>query len=448
MTSLVAWRGLSAVTLAFGIFGQAAAQTEIELWHALSGATGDQLTQLVERFNGSQPAYRLVPVFKGGQEETVKAGLQAQRAGRAPHILQVDDALTESVLSTRTAFRPVFQVMQEAREPLDAGSFLKAVSERFSDNRGRLYSVPLNTATPVLFYNKDAFAQAGLDPEDPPRTWLKVQEAALKLVDHEHGSVYCGYTTDWPAWIHIENLLAWHDEPLSERSQAPRGAREKLILNARLMMRHIGLLSSWVKSGIFTYYGRRSEGESKFAEGECGILTASSSSYAEIVEKAQFNLGVSPLPFHDDFPGAPFSTLVGGGSLWVMAGKKSAEYKGVAKFLAYLSRPEVQAQWHQATGFLPATAAAFELGSRHGFYTRNPGIDVPVRQVHGSTLHLRAKRTRGHHASWLRAIADEELEAVWQGRKTPKQALDDVVERGNRLLQLTASRRDRPAASR
>jgi len=147
-------------------------------------------------------------------------------------------------------------------------------------------------------------------------------------------------------------------------------------------------------------------------------------------------------------PGAPFHTLVGGGSLWVMSGNKKAEYKGVAKFLSFLSQPEVQAQWHQATGFLPAIAEAFELGDRQGYYQINPGIDVPVRQVHGTVLHQRVKRERNGHAAWLRSIADEELEAVWAQRKTPKQALDDAVERGNRLLQTLATRRPRAPAVR
>lgn len=437
-------RLLCAATLGLGFAAHAPAQTNIVLWHALSGATGDQLLQLVERFNASQSAYQIVPVYKGSEQDTVKAGLEAQRAGNPPHILQIDELAADAALQARNAFRPVYQVMQEAREPLKPGLYVKAVSERFSDAQGRLVSLPFNTATPVLFYNRDVFATAGLDPDDPPRTWMKVQQAALKLMDSQ--SVNCAYTTDAPAWVHVENLLAWHNEPLSERGS--RGMQEKLVFNARLLMRHIGLLSSWVKSGLFSYYGRRNEGEMKFAEGECAMLTGSSSSYGDIVQKARFRLGVSPLPFHDDFPGAPFHTLVGGGSLWVMSGSKKAEYKGVAKFLSFLSQPEVQAQWHQATGFLPAIAEAFELGDRQGYYQINPGIDVPVRQVHGTVPHQRVKRERNGHAAWLRSIADEELEAVWAQRKTPKQALDDAVERGNRLLQTLATRRPRAPAVR
>jgi sn-glycerol 3-phosphate transport system substrate-binding protein len=343
------------------------------------------------------------------------------------------------VAGAASAFRPAFQVMQEAREPLNTKAYLESVSERVSDERGRFLSIPLDMSTPVLFYNKDAFAEVGLDPNDPPRTWMKVQEASLKLAE----SYFCTYTSDRPAWVHIENLLSWHNEPLSERGTG-RAPQEKLVFNGRLVMKHVGLLMSWVKSGLFSNFSRSGEAQAKFNEGECAMMTAASSVYADVVQKAQFKFGVSPLPFHDEFPGAPFSTLVSGGSLWAMAGKKAPEYRGVARFFAFLSQPEVQAQWHQATGFLPATTEAFELSARQGFYEQRPGIDVAVRQVHGKMLN-RARKDRSMHAAWLRPIANQELEDVWAARKTPKEGIDETVERGNRELQLKAARNSKEA---
>jgi sn-glycerol 3-phosphate transport system substrate-binding protein len=408
------------------------AATDIELWHSLGGPAGDQLVQLTQRFNESQNEYRINASFKGGHDETLKAGLEAQKAGRGPHLLHVEETDVDALTKARSSLRPVYQVMQEAREPLNSKTFIPAIGDRFSDEQGRLTSLPFDVTTPVLFYNRDAFVEAGLDPEDPPRTWMKVQEAALKLSE----SYFCTYTTDQPTWVHIENLLARHNEPLAERNG--RNAQEKLVFNGRLVMKHVGLLMSWVKSRLFTYFGPGPEAVAKFSEGDCAMLTSASSSYAEIARKAQFKLGITQLPFHDEFPGAPYSTLVGGGSLWVMAGKKAPEYRGVARFLAYVSRPEVQAQWHQATGFLPVSEQAFELSSREGFYDKNPGIDVGVRQIHGKMLN-RARPDRSMPAAWLRTIGDEELADVWAARKTPKEGVDNTVERGNKQLQLMTS---------
>jgi sn-glycerol 3-phosphate transport system substrate-binding protein len=433
---------LRVATVTIGVLAAvpASAVTQLELWHALSGPAGDHITQLAHRFNESQTEYRVVATFKGGHEETLKAGLDAQRAGRAPHMLHIEDADSDAVAQARAAFRPVYQVMQEAREPLSPKKYMEAVSERFSDEQGRLVSLPLNVATPVLFYNREAFIEAGLDPDDPPRTWMKLQEVALKLAE----SYECTYTTDRPTWVHIENLLALHNEPLSERT-AGRNAQDRLVFNGRLVMKHVGLLMSWVKSRLFTYFGPGGQAEAKFIEGECAMFTSASSAYANIAQKSKFKFGVSPLPFHDEFPGAPFTTLVGGGSLWVMTGKKAPEYRGVARFFTYLSQPEVQAEWHQATGFLPVSPDAFDLTAKQGFYEKNPGVDVPVRQVHGKMLN-RARKERVTPAAWLRGIGDQELEDVWAARKTPKEGVDNTVERGNKQLQLMSARRT-PAAN-
>jgi sn-glycerol 3-phosphate transport system substrate-binding protein len=200
-------------------------------------------------------------------------------------------------------------------------------------------------------------------------------------------------------------------------------------------MRHVSLMTAWTKGKIFSYSGRRDEGERRFARGECSMLTASSASYGNLVRDAKFEFTVLPLPHYDDVNAAPYNTLMGGASLWAMNGK-SAELKGVARFFAYLSRPEVQAQWHQATGYLPITRAAYELTAKSGYYDRNPGSDVALREL------LDAKRTPqpfsrgirlGNHLM-IRAVVDEELEKAWAAVKPPKQALDDAVERGNDLL--------------
>jgi sn-glycerol 3-phosphate transport system substrate-binding protein len=126
---------------------------------------------------------------------------------------------------------------------------------------------------------------------------------------------------------------------------------------------------------------------------------------------------------------------MGGAGLWVMSGKKAAEERGVAKFFAFLAQPAVQAAWHQSTGYLPISRAAYDLTRNQGFYERNPGTDVAVRQMmhNGGPADYSRGIRLGNHAR-IRAILDEELEAVWAGNKLPKAALDQAVERGNVLL--------------
>jgi sn-glycerol 3-phosphate transport system substrate-binding protein len=410
------------------------AATELQLWHSLEGAGAAELERIAESFNASQADYRVVPSYKGGSRDALAAAVAAQRSGQGPHVVQVDDNAVPLAEESPRSFAPLYQVMAEAGMPLRTSTFVSALEERFTDDRGRLLSLPFNASTPVLYYNRDVFKAAGLDPEKPPRTWAEVQAAALQILDT--AAAPCAYTTDAPGWVHMENVLSQHNEPLS----SGQGAASRLVFNGHLLVLHVGMLSSWVSSGLFNYFGG-GEAEQRFASGECGMLTGASNSVADIQRKAEFRVAMAALPVHADRPMT--DTLVPrSGSLWITAGKKKAEYAGVAKFFAFLSKPEIQAQWHQATGFLPTTVAGFELTRKQGYYDRHPGADIPMHGMHamkGTHRHAGPRFAHMLTTARLRPILDEELEAVWGKRsKTPKEALDDAVERGNKLLKTAA----------
>jgi sn-glycerol 3-phosphate transport system substrate-binding protein len=229
-------------------------------------------------------------------------------------------------------------------------------------------------------------------------------------------------------------MSAWHNEEFATGHNGMDGADTRLAFNRGLMVRWISMLSSWLKAGYFSYSGRENEGEARFASGECAMLTSSSASYAQLLGRARFDVGVAQLPYYDDFSAAPQNTLVGGSGLWVIAGRTSGEYRGVARFLAYLARADVQAQWHQKTGYLPLTAAAYELGRAQGFYAANPGQEIAVRQLMGKSPTRDTMGIRLAQLQRIRGIIDEELESVWVGKKTPLDALNTAVERGNLLL--------------
>ncbi|HKO87520.1 MAG TPA: sn-glycerol-3-phosphate ABC transporter substrate-binding protein UgpB [Burkholderiales bacterium] len=408
------------------------AATELSFWHSMEGALGEALVETTDRFNASQNEYKVVPIYKGSYEETLGSGLSAQKTGNGPDILQVYEIGTANMMSARNLIRPVHQVLSEAGVQLESNSLGPAVSSYYSDARGNLMSLPFNVSTPVMFYNRSLFQKAGLDPNKPLTTWYDVQTALLKL--QENGS-RCGLTTTWPAWVLIENTLAWHSEEFATRNNGFDGLDAQLSFNTRLAIRHISLLTSWLKSGIFTYAGRRDEGEALFLKGDCGLLMTSSASYANLKQNASFDFGMMMLPYYDDINKAPYNTSIGGASLWAMAGKKPAEYRGIAKFFAFLAEPENQARWHQRTGYLPLSRVAFEITKKSGYYDAFPGIDSSIRQLTNAgkpTAHSRGVRL-GNQAM-VRDILDEELEKVWAFTKPPKQGLDDAVKRGNEAL--------------
>ena len=421
---------LAAAGLLLTIAASAQAVTEIAWWHSMTGALGDRVTGLADQFNKSQSEYKVNAVYKGNYDESMATAIAAYRAGNAPNVLQVFEVGTATMMYSKGAIMPVSDLMKAAGEKFDPSVYVPAVAGYYTSPKGELVSFPFNSSTTVFYYNKDMFAKAGLDVNKPPVTWQDVLVAAAKL---KANGEKCAYTTGWQSWVHLENFSAWHNVEFASKNNGFGGLDARLKFNSPLHIRHIENMANWARQGYFTYAGRKNEPEAKFFSGECGMLTSSSAAYGNIAKNAKFKFAVSPLPYYADVPGAPQNTIIGGASLWAMSGKKPIEYKAVAKFYKFLSQPEVQAKWHQETGYLPITTAAYELTKKSGFYEKNPGTDVSVQQMIVKTT-AKSRGIRLGSFAQIRTVIDEELENVWAGKKTAKEALDTAVKRGDELL--------------
>ena len=421
-----------AAALAVGILATTAeAATEIQWWHSMTGALGDRVNSLADRFNQSQSDYKIVPVFKGTYPESMAAAIAAYRAKNPPAIVQVFEVGTATMMASKGAIKPVYQVMADAGEKFDPKAYVPAVAGYYTNPKGQMLSFPFNSSTTVFYYNKDAFEKAGIDPNRAPATWAEVVADAAKI--KASGALPCAYTTGWQSWVQLESFSAWHNVPFATEQNGFAGNHPKLVFNGPLQVRHIADMQEWAKKGYFSYAGRKNEPEAKFFSGECAMLTSSSAAYGNIVKNAKFKFAVSPLPYYADVTGAPQNTIIGGASLWVMGGKSKEEYKAVAKFLTFLSQPGLQAEWHQATGYLPITMAAYDLTKNSGFYDKNPGTDVSVKQMIVKTTD-KSRGVRLGNFLQIRDIIDEELENVWNGKKSAKEALDAAVTRGNEQI--------------
>jgi len=411
-----------------GAAGPAGAATEIQWWHAMGGALGERVNEIAENFNRAQSDYVLVASFKGSYPETMTAGIAAFRSGEPPHILQVFEVGTATMMGAEGAVKPVQELMQEAGYAFDPKTYLGAVAGYYTTTDGRMLSMPFNSSTPVLYYNKEAFEKAGLDPADPPETWPEVGEYAAKIVAAGYP---CGFSTAWQSWIHLENFSAWHDVPFGTKENGFAGVDTEFTFNSPLHVKHIRQLADWQKDKIFVYGGRRNLGNAKFTSGECGMYTESSAGYAGFKAGAEFEFGTANLPYWPDAAGAPQNTIIGGSSLWVMAGHGDEDYKGVAAFFNFLSLPMVQAYWHANTGYVPITTAAYELMQKLKFYEDYPGRDIPILQLGAKPPTANSKGLRFGNFAQVRDIVYEELEAIWAGDKTAQQGLDAAVARGN-----------------
>ncbi len=422
---------LSAAVLAAAMATPALAQTDIQWWHSMGGALGEWVNDLAKDFNASQKEYRIVPTFKGSYDESMTAAIAAFRSGNAPHILQVFEVGTATMMASKNAIVPVGKVMQDAGLKFDQNAYVPAVAGYYTAPNGQMLSFPFNSSTPVFHYNKDAFKAAGLDPEKPPTTWPEVALTAAKLKASGHK---CPFTTSWISWTQLETFSAWHNTEFATKGNGMRGTDTRLSFNSPLHVRHIENLANMAKSGLFVYKGRGNAADATFVSGECAMITASSALYGNIKRNAKFQAGIGTLPYYPDTPGTPQNTVIGGASLWVMAGKKPEEYKGVAQFFSHLSKAEEAAKSHQRTGYLPVTKAAYELTEKSGFYKQNPGTDVSVEQMIRKTTD-KSRGIRLGNFVQIRTIIDEEMEQVWRGAKQPKEALDAAVQRGNEQLE-------------
>jgi sn-glycerol 3-phosphate transport system substrate-binding protein len=411
---------------------QAGAVTEIQFWHSMTGKLGDKVGEIAQKFNATQADWKVVPVYKGQYDESMAAAIAAYRAGNPPQIVQVFEVGTATMMAAKGAVKPVYQLMAESGEKFDPKAFVGAVYGYYSDTQGRLLSMPFNSSSQVLYINDDAFKKAGLDPAKPPRTWPEVEQAAEKL---KASGAACAFTTGWQSWVQLESFSAWHNVPVATKDNGFGGLDTRLQWNEPLKVKHIQMLGDWSKRGLFTYAGRKDEPLAKFTSGDCAMITTSSGSYANIKANSKFNWRVARLPYWPDVAGAPQNTIIGGATLWVLTQKDPAVYKGIARFFTFLSSPEVQADWHQSTGYVPITVAAYELTKSQGFYEKNPGSDIAISELNNKPPTGNSKGVRFGNFVEIRNINDEELEQVWSGQKTAKQALDEAVRRGNEQLE-------------
>lgn len=385
-----------------------AAPMEVELSHQFGQVGEERLQKLVERFNGEQKGV------------TVKVVRQAE--GGIPSVMNLvrrQDVV--EYVAAKESFKPLYQVMADAKEPFKSNEISPDLRAGVTDEKGRFVALPVAYSTPVLFYNKNAFRKAGLDPEKAPATWWEMQETAGKLLD---SGVKCPYTTAWPVWIHIDNVSALSGVPVA----TPKG---ELAFNSLPQVKHIAMMATWYKARYMHIFGRKNEANQHFLNGECAMITTDAWVHTELREAQGVELGVAPLPHHDDVFGGRQHTLADGASLWIANGHKPQEYKAAAKFVSFLMAKDTQVEMSRTYGQLPLGPGGRTAARGKVMRDREQVFEIAYASLkgEGSTHPLRISGIDP-----VRIILDEELEAVWADKKPAKAALDLAVQRGNAVL--------------
>ena len=407
---------------------------KVTFWHAMNGRLGEVLEGMCAGFNKAQGEVEIVPVFKGTYPETLTAAIAAWRAGQAPHLVQMFEVGTGSMLAAGPAVLQTWKLIEETGAKIDPSDYVDAVKGYYSLPDGKLASMPFNSSTPVMWYNKDAFEKAGLDPEKAPGTWPEVVAAARAI--KAKGATPTASTSSWFSWVQLECYAAMHDLPFATLENGYQGLGTELLVNKPAFVKQMSRIVEMSKEGLFKYAGRDNAPDPLFASGEAAIAFMSSGLRAGVSRDAKFKWAEAMLPYDPEVIPAPLNSVIGGASLWTMTAPKrtAAEYKGVASFLKYIAQPEQDAAWHQQTGYVPVTHAGYALSKKEGFYDKNPMADIPIQELARGHVTANSKGFRLGRMPEIRNIIYEETERALQGQVSAQGALDNVVSRGNKVL--------------
>ncbi|NTV71236.1 MAG: extracellular solute-binding protein [Azonexaceae bacterium] len=384
-----------------------AVSAEFELAHNLGAAGEERLQAIVDRFNKeSGSTMKLVRLEKGDK----------------PAVLNLMRRYDMSdILSQPKQFVPLHEMMTKAGEPLKFGELSGDLKAGVVDAKGKVVALPVLYSTPVLFYNKNAFRKAKLNPDQPPKTWFEMQGMLDKLQDAGYA---CPYTSSWPVWVHVDNVSAVSGVP----AMSEKGV---LTFNGLPQVKHLAMMATWTKANYFKLFGRRNEASAKFHEGECAMITTDSREHVDFHDAKGVELGVAAMPYHDDVYGGRQSSLADGASLWVGAGRTPAQYKQAAKFVSFMLSPEMQIEMVRVYGGLPMTSVARAAVRSKLLKDDDKTLEIAYASLNGNGS---KPAVRVANIDAVRIITNEEMEAVWDDKKPAKAALDNSVSRGNAVL--------------
>lgn len=418
---------MAAATSAF-VAGGALAQTEITFWHAMGGQLGETVNEIAKRFNESQSDVVLTPVYKGGYEDTLTATIAAFRAGEQPHIVQVFDAGSATIIGATGAVVPVADLIQQAGIAFDAEDYISGVRYFYADSDGKMVGMPFNSSSPIMYYNTAALEAAGVEP---PKTWEEFETIAPKLVE----AGYIPLAQSHTPWIFTENFHSRHNLPFATNNNGFDGAEgTKILVNNDAIKLHFTKLKEWLDKGWYGYYGAGwGDNQAPFEKGEVAIWLGSSGSFGGLKNSVDFDFSATFLPYWEAITTEPKQTFIGGAALFAMSGKSDDENKATAKFFEFLTSTDVQTFWHKETGYVPITTAAYEAAKAEGYYDEVPQAEVGIQQLSLPSGDWSKGYRMGFYVQ-IRDVMNREYGRIFAGETDVETAFSVIEEEGNKLL--------------
>lgn len=409
------------------------AATELQWWHAMGGALGETVNKIAENYNASQDEYVIIPTYKGGYEDTMTAGIAAFRAKQQPNIIQIFDAGAATIINAPGATIPVADLMEKYGAGFDIEDYIEGVRYFYADSEGKMIGMPFNSSTPLLYFNKEAFAAAGIT--DAPATWEEFEAMAPKLKE----AGYIALAQSHSPWILSENFHSRHNLQMATGNNGYDTTDVKILYNNDNMKMHWGKMKEWLDEDYYGFYGRAwGDNQDAFVQKKVAMWMGSSGSFGGLKKSTDFEFGTAFLPYWKSIIDEPKGTFIGGAALFAMTGKTDEEYKGVADFFAFMTNPENQVFWHKETGYVPITTAAYGLAKEQGYYNEAPDAEIGILQLSQPG----GEWTKGYRLGYYVQIRDvmySKFDDIFSGKSTVDEAFGEMEEESNKLLERFAA---------
>ncbi|SCX21077.1 extracellular solute-binding protein [Agrobacterium rosae] len=418
---------MAAMAITFSATSSMAA-TNITWWHGMGGRNGEVINEVSQKFNAAQSACAITPVSKGSYEEALASGIAAFRSGEQPNILQVFDAGAATIINAKGAVIPAEDIITKAGYKFDREAFIPGVRSFFAAADGKFVGMPFNSSAPIMYFNTEALKKAGVEA---PKTWEEFEAVAPKL--KEAGFIPLVQTQ--LTWEFTENFFSRNNLQFATNNNGYDSVVDtKLKVTDPNLVMMFDKLKSWKDQGYFAYYGAGwNDNQKPFEENKVALWIGSSGSFGGLQKTAQMPFSATFLPYWGSIKGAGTNSFIGGAALFAMSGKPETENKCVADFFQFLTSPEIQKFYHQATGYVAITQAAYELAKKEGYYEKQPVAEVGIKQLSLPG----GEWSKGYRLGFypqIRTVMEREYGRIFSGEVQPKEALEIIEKEGNELL--------------
>jgi sn-glycerol 3-phosphate transport system substrate-binding protein len=389
-------------------------------WHSMGGELGKVADKLVADFNSSQKDIQVEAVYQGTYDESLAKMKASMDAKSGPSLIQVYEIGSRFMIDSK-AITPMQKFIDQDRYDL---SQLEPNISNYYTFDGKLYSMPFNTSNPILYYNKDMFKAAGLDPEKPPQTYDDVKKAAAALSKDKPGA---GISIAIYGWF-MEQFFANQGAEYLDNGNGRTAPAAKSLVNAAPGVKTLVWWKDLVDSKAATNLGRKTDDTKKaFLAGQVAMTLDSTASLRGIVDGAngKFQVGTGFLPKPADAKDG--GVVVGGASLWILNNKPDAEQQAAWEFVKFLAKPETQAYWHINTGYFPITKAAYNVQSVKDNLAKYPQFQTAIDQLHATKPNLATQGAVMGVFPEARLQVEDAIEQTLSGKKQPQQALDEAA---------------------